>query len=57
MKKEKKKLKYKIKNHYTQEISLPFLKPILNTKSYIPLEYDKLVINEYKGIDLYDKNL
>jgi len=52
----KKQLKYRILNHYTKEMTLPFLKPILNLKSYLPLNYEKLFINEYKGINLYDDN-
>ena len=52
----KKKLKYKILNHYTEEMSLPFLVPILNINSYIPKNFKKNFNENFEGIDLIGKN-
>jgi len=54
--KGKKQLKYKVLNHYTEEMSLPFIVPIINTKYYIPNEFYKNFNEKYKGIDLIGKN-
>ena len=53
----KKKLKYKILNHYTEEMSLPFLVPILNINSYIPKNFNQNFNENFEGIDLIGKNL
>ena len=54
--KGKKQLKYKILNHYTEEMSLPFIIPIMNLKNYIPNEFYKNFNEKYKGIDIIGKN-
>ena len=50
-------LKYKILNHYTEEMSLPFLIPILNFNSYIPEDLNINFFNEnFEAIDFIGKS-
>ena len=50
----KKKLKYKVLNHYTKEMSLPIIIPIVNLNSYIPSNL-KCFKEKYIGFDIIGK--
>ena len=56
--KGKKLLKYKILHHYTQEMTLPLLTPILNINSYLPSGFNKFFREKYnkETFDLIDKS-
>ena len=50
----KKKLKYKVLNHFTKEMSLPIIIPIVNLNSYIPSNL-KFFKEKYLGFDIIGK--
>ena len=52
----KKLLKYKVLNHYTEEMTLPILIPILNLKSFLPLNFFKSFQRNYYVYDIIGKS-
>ena len=53
----RKKLKFKILNHYSREMSLPFIFPILNLNKYIPNNFNKFFNSEFQGFDLIGNSI
>ena len=54
---KKKTLKFKILNHYSEEMTLPLLIPILNINSYIPPHFKQFFNEKYKPIDLIGESI
>ena len=52
----RKKLKFKILNHYSREMSLPIIFPILNLNKYIPNNF-YYFNSEFKGFDLIGNSI
>ena len=55
--KGKKNLKYKVLNHYSEEMTLPLLIPILNINSYITPYFKKFFNEKYKPFDLIGESI
>ena len=53
---EKDSLKYKILNHYSEEMTLPLLIPILNLNSFLPKGFSEFFNKRYSIIDIIDKS-
>ena len=49
-------LKYKILNHYSEEMTLPLLIPILNLNSFLPKGFSKFFTEKYGVIDIISKS-
>ena len=52
----KKSLKYKVLNHYTEEMTQPILVPILNLKSFLPFNFSKNFKRNYCVYDIIGKS-
>ena len=53
----RKKLKFKILNHYSREMSLPIIFPILRLNKYIPNNFTDYFNPEFKGFDLIGNSI
>ena len=55
--KGRKSLKFKVLNHYTEEMTLPILVPILNLRSFLPSSHYKYFRNNFKLYDIIGNSI